>query len=199
MSSYLRDQLDAAAQENGHSLSQELQRRLNLSFSKEKYTDRYDIPTRALSFVIGETAQRVHFNVPLEWHRDPFLFRAFKLAVAQVLDALEKMLTGLEPTGEPKSPLPEFSKELKPLELQIISDHWITPEIAAAKAVESTLGSLYFPAPSIEDVRARLRDLSFPEWPNLSTGFEKEFYAMANARRDLGIDNLIDARKEPKS
>ena len=188
----MRARLDAAAQKKGWSLSQELLWRLRVSFEKENYADHRDPATRALCFLIAETAQRVRIGIP-EWHRNPFLFRAFKLAVAQLLDALEKMLTGLEPAGEPKSPLPEFSKELWPHELQqLIGDRWKTPETAAAEARKLTLTSLLLPADDVEDVKTRLRRLNFPERPNLSEElikeFEGEFYVMANARRDLGID-----------
>ena len=188
----MRARLEAAAQKKGWSLSQELLWRLRVSFEKDNYADHRDPATRALCFLIAETAQRVRIGIRVEWHRNPFLFRAFKLAVAKVLDALEKMLTGLEPAGEPKSPLPEFSKVLKPHELQLIGDRLKTPETAAAEAAKLTLTSLFLPAHDVEDVKTRLRGLNFPERPNLSEElikeFEREFYVMANARRDLGID-----------
>ena len=181
----MRARLDAAAQKKGWSLSQELLWRLRVSFEKENYADQRDPATRALSFLIAETAQRVHFCIPVEWHRDPFLFRAFKLAVATLLDALE-------PAGAAKSPLPEFSKGLKPHELQLIGDRWKTPETAAAEAAKSTLNSLLLSAHLVGDVKTRLQGLNFPERPNVSEElvkeFESEFYVMANARRDLGID-----------
>src|SRR3974390_1784966 len=85
----MRARLDAAARKKGWSLSQELLWRLRVSFEKENYRDQRDPATRALCFLIAETAQRVHFNVPLEWQRNPFLFKAFKLAVATLLDALQ--------------------------------------------------------------------------------------------------------------
>ena len=181
----MRARLDAAAKKKGWSLSQELLWRLRVSFEKENYRDRRDPATRALCFLIAETAQRVRIGIPVEWHRNPFLFRAFKLAVAALLDRLE-------PAGSAKSPVPEFSKVLKPHELQLIGDRWKTPETAAAEAAKSTLISLCLPAHDVEDVKTRLRGLNFPERPNLSEElikeFEGEFYVMANARRDLGID-----------
>lgn len=181
----MRARLDAAAKKKGWSLSQELLWRLRVSFEKENYRDRRDPATRALCFLIAETAQRVHIGVLVEWNRNPFLFRAFKLAVAALLDRLE-------PAGSAKSPVPEFSKVLKPHELQLIGDRWKTPETAAAEAAKLTLTSLFLPAHDVEDVKTRLRGLNFPERPNLSEElikvFEGEFYAMANARRDLAID-----------
>ena len=180
----MRARLDAAARKKGWSLSQELLWRLRVSFEKENYRDRRDPATRALCFLIAETAQRVHIGVLVEWNRNPFLFRAFKLAVAALLDELE-------PAGSAKSSVPEFSKVLKPHELQLFGDRWKTPETAAAEAAKLTLTSLFLPAHDVEDVKTRLRGLNFPERPNLSEElikeFEREFYAMANARRDLGI------------
>ena len=181
----MRARLDAAAKKKGWSLSQELLWRLRVSFEKENYRDRRDPATRALCFLIAETAQRVHIGVLVEWNRNPFLFRAFKLAVAALLDRLE-------PAGSAKSPVPEFSKVLKPHELQLFGDRWKTPETAAAEAAKLTLTSLFLPAHDVEDVKTRLRGLNFPERPNLSEElikeFEGEFYVMANARRDLAID-----------
>ena len=181
----MRARLDAAAKKKGWSLSQELLWRLRVSFEKENYRDRRDPATRALCFLIAETAQRVHIGVLVEWNRNPFLFRAFKLAVAALLDELE-------PAGSAKSSVPEFSKVLKPHELQLFGDRWKTPETAAAEAAKLTLTSLFLPAHDVEDVKTRLRGLNFPERPNLSEElikeFEGEFYVMANARRDLGID-----------
>jgi hypothetical protein len=183
----MRARLNAAAQKKGWSLSQELLWRLRVSFEKENYADHRDPATRALCFLIAEAAQRVHIGIPVEWHRDPFLFKAFKLAVAALLDALE-------PAGSVKSPLPEFSNVLKPHEMQLIGDRWKTPETAAAEAAKSTLNSLLLPTRLAGDVRTRLQGLNFPEWPNVSEElikeFESEFYVMANARRDLGIDEL---------
>jgi hypothetical protein len=181
----MRAQLDAAAKKKGWSLSQELLWRLRVSFEKENYADHRDPATRALCFLIAETAQRVRLGIPVQWHLNPFLFRAFKLGVAALLDALA-------PTGEAKSPLPEFSKVLKANELQLLGDRLETPEIAAAEAAKLTLTSLLLPAHHVEEVKTRLQGLNFPERPNLSEElvkeFEGEFYVMANARRDLGID-----------
>jgi len=181
----MRARLDAAAKKKGWSLSQELLWRLRVSFEKENYRDQRDPATRALCFLIAETAQRVHNGIPIQWHRDPFLYRAFKLGVAALLDALE-------PAGAAKSPLPEFSKVLTPHELQLFGDRWETPETTAAEAAKSTLNSLCFPAHLVGDVKTRLQGLNFPERPNVSEElikeFEREFYVMANARRDLGID-----------
>ena len=182
----MRARLDAAAKKKGWSLSQELLWRLRVSFEKENYADHRDPATRALCFLIAETAQRVHIGILVEWHRNPFLFRAFKLAVAALLDQLESVVVSA------KSPVPEFSKVLKPHELQLIGDRLKTPKTTAAEAAKLTLTSLFLPAHDVEDVKTRLRGLNFPERPNLSEElikeFEGEFYVMANARRDLVID-----------
>jgi hypothetical protein len=178
----VRAKLEAAARERGdRTLTDELVSRLRMSFHKEREYER-DKGIRALCYLIAEAADAVHLRMPLKWHRDPFLFSAFKQAVATVLSAIE-------PVGEIKSPLSKMPKvamaALDPNELKLISDRWQTPEITAERAAESVLRSLFLPEP--------LNAIGAPE------KFKDEYYSMLDARRDLGINTLIDKLTEPKS
>jgi hypothetical protein len=198
ISTDLRAQLETAAKKKGRSLSQEMQARLWKSLGKDPkdHNDPATRAMRALCFLFSETADKVHFGLVPEWSQNRFLFRAFKLAVEKVLDTIE-------PIGEIKSPLREVSEKIPPRNLQLISDRWTSPETAAEKAAEGTIDSLFLPAALKDNVQAKLRELNFPERPDISDElikeFQREFYNMLDARRDLGIDKLVAALTEPKS
>src|SRR5262245_35878381 len=104
----LRKQLEAAAEKNRRSASQELLARLNSSLSREKDRER-DPALQALLFMIGRLAEGLSgIHIPdsigddptagkklraewqSEWRTDLFKFRAFKFAVGKLLDALEE-------------------------------------------------------------------------------------------------------------
>src|SRR5262249_56621312 len=88
----IRKQLEAAAKKSKRSASQELLARLNSSFARDRDRKR-DPAIAAISYLIsqlpltpfGKFTKDDHFD----WHQHPFIFRAFKLAVAELLDALE--------------------------------------------------------------------------------------------------------------
>ena len=92
----MRAQLEAAARRSGRSMSQEVLRRLNSSLSRER-NEAGDRATRALCFLISSLAYAVHWNMP-NWRSDRFLFRAVKIGIGKLLDALP------EPTGEMETP-----------------------------------------------------------------------------------------------
>src|SRR5262245_37741976 len=118
MPEHLRKQLEAAADKSGRSASQELLARLNSSFSRDRNEDQ-DRPIRAICFLITELKNNIAVaKSAVEWHRDPFLFRAFKIAVGKLLDELE-------PSGEMLPPPPtlrEHSGESPHPVLQKIAD-----------------------------------------------------------------------------
>jgi hypothetical protein len=181
----MRAELDAAAQRRGWSLTQELLWRVRLSLSKERL-DHHFPATRALCFLIGEIARQVSYLPPQEeWYRDPFMFKAFKLAVAKLLDALE-------PAGEMRSPWTnaEASSELVKWEI----DSWKTPETAANRAASLTLQSLFQPAKLSEKAKSVFRQVSKLSPDNagimdlLVEQLERTFYGSSDARRDLGLD-----------
>jgi len=96
----MRTALAKAAKGSGRSVTQELLRRLHGSFRRDR-----DPALQALCYLVEEVAEGVVNPAPFRvtsmrplWRSNPFLFRAFKLAVGKILDALE-------PAGEIKSPV----------------------------------------------------------------------------------------------
>ena len=85
----LRDELELSANKKGWSLTQELLWRLRSSYQRQRQERRRPPATRAICFLIGEIAGYASAFNPAEWHRSPFAFKAFRLAVARLLGALE--------------------------------------------------------------------------------------------------------------
>jgi hypothetical protein len=103
MTPALRDKLEAAASAKDKNLSQEILWRLEGSFGKER--DKANDPElRALCFLVAKLTRDVvgFWDVegrPLSnWRSDPFFFRAFKIAVAELLDALDPGGEAVPPT-----------------------------------------------------------------------------------------------------
>jgi hypothetical protein len=192
----LRTQLEAVAAAQGRSLTQEMIGRLKESLARERI-DRQDPAMRALCFLFQDLAERIHLRQPeirpdFKWHRNPFMFRTFKLAVAQLLDALE-------PTGDIRPPgrartektAPDFYSVFKP-----VADAFKTPESAATYVVTLTLESLFRPRRVTEEDESTMRrvqqklneergwsgqtDYLVEEW-------KREYFAMDRAGRDLGV------------
>jgi len=103
----LREELEAAATRSGRSASQELLIRLNQSFGRGHDKDR-DPDVRAICFLIADLLEAVRYPNASGWYGDPFLFRAFKIGVAKLLDALE-------PKGEIRTPpvMKIYAQELR--------------------------------------------------------------------------------------
>lgn len=105
MPTEMRDQLRSAARARGRSVSQELLRRVQDSLHHDRDRAR-DPAMRALCFLIAQLACEVSGFVredgtPLyDWHSVPFFFRAFKLAVGHLLDAIESGAEIRPPTME---------------------------------------------------------------------------------------------------
>ncbi len=117
----MRKELEKAAKAKDCSLSQELLHRVQTSFSEDRKRAR-DPALQAMCFLIGEVAEgitnpvmRVAGATLPRWRSNPFLFRAFKLAVGQLLDALE-------PAGEIKGPSGEALKPIEGVTLHARSD-----------------------------------------------------------------------------
>jgi hypothetical protein len=174
--------------------TQEVLGRLYWSYRKQE-EERRDSYMKALAHLISAVAEQVHYRQSLskEWHRDPFMYRAFKRGVIKLLDALE-------PPGEARPPFDIKGLRASEEKLhQAMADQWENPEAAGDFAVAHVLRDLYRFAPEPEKW-ARLREMD--QDPRL-TGFtgpiadmmEEVFYAMSNVRRVLGIKEP----KEPKS
>jgi Arc-like DNA binding domain len=183
----LRAELEASAAKRGRTLTQELLWRLRLSLNRERI-DRQDQVTRAICFLISDLAEKLHFRQGDNWHRDPFTFRAFKLAVAKLLDALE-------PSGEAVSPFAKLEGSEVPL-LRRQAECWFkTPESAATHVATITLQNLFQPRKITVEEKAVLKQadvtMTNPDLARvgdmLIDEFEREYFAMDIAGRVLGI------------
>ena len=189
MPSDMRAELEAAAHKRGWNVTQETLWRLRGSLSKDRL-DRHDQVTRALCFLIAQAAQPMPV-ISKDWHRNPFLFRAFKLAVAKLLDALEP--PG-EMQGPPRLSLSIFqtteSGEPAYTELGAI-DIYESPETLASFTTATTLNDLARPAQlyqmqlSRQKAKLRLNPDDFSE--HMIAELEHAFYGMSDVRSDLGI------------
>jgi hypothetical protein len=177
----MRAQLEAAAQKRGWSLTQELLWRARLSFTKER-ENRREPAIRALCFLISEAA-RYAFESQRKLHRDRFAFRAFRLTVLKLLDALE-------PIGEMRS----FIEYVVPEQRELPQAHWLkTPEGVAELNANKILQRLLEPEPMIEANKEFFASLS-PHQRTLFKGFHDErlhyAYGMLNANRDLEVGQI---------
>ena len=182
MPSDLRGQLERSAEKKGWSLSQELLWRLDSSYKKQRNRERATPVTRALSFLFGELISRVAFpDRSGGWHRNPFLFRALRLAI-------DKLLEALEPPGDVQGPYEEglelyahshFSSE------EIVASY-MTPEARADLAAKQLLDALMRPDPRMETGLRELR--SHPVHGPVAEMLLDDFYGFADVRRDMGID-----------
>jgi hypothetical protein len=170
-----RAQLEAAAKRRGWTVTEELLWRLRASFARDHERQR-DPPLRAWCFLISELASFIHYETP-NWHRNPFWYRAFKLGLIGLLDALE-------PQGEVRPP-----KALDP------STDEETPEAQAEMAVNIVL-HLLRGGRSREEYAAAARRAHLEEPDRLAAAImddldlDRDVYA--RVRQDL---QLIPTRK----
>jgi hypothetical protein len=183
MSADMRGELEAAAKANGTNISQELLRRLQNSFNRDREKAR-DPAMQALCFLIAETAQQTAgMSTPMrprqEWRTNPFYFRAFKIAVGKLLDALE-------PKGEIEPPVEmQFKRvdggELESEFLKSFSD----PELRGAYAARSIWADLrnkpLYTREEDKAMKERLRARS-------KTAYDRLVYGMQDAARGLQIE-----------
>ena len=169
----LRGQLEAAAvkraeRRRGWNLSREILLRLRCSLDKER-EHRRSPAMRALCDLISDMAKHdLHTDQQQSWHRDPFTFRAFKVAVTRLLD-------GLEPAGEKRPP-----RALEPFGPP---DAERLGEQVAYKA----LMALHYATPSPIGMAAQYfmsRTHSREEWDE----FDEQLHSWPRIRRALGIE-----------
>lgn len=174
-----RAQLEAAAKRRHRTLTDELLWRVRNSFARE-YEQERDPAARALAFLFSMLAETIHvgFSPEWKWHKNPFMFKAFKLAVAMLLDALE-------PSGEMRTPYEALRKN--PKAEQWLIEQYKTPESAARSAINSTLHRL-FVRDHLERALAHGMNPEDPGYRELLDQVEREEYQMAHVRRDLGIE-----------
>jgi hypothetical protein len=179
----LRRQLEQSATKKGWSLTQELLYRLDSSYRRQRERDSiHGKPvTRALGFLIGELIQFVVFLDLEEWHRHPFLFRAFRLGIGKLLEALE-------PPGDVQGPYEEgleFAAHSRLLDEEMRAS-FMTPEARADLAAKQLLNRLLRPDPRHE---TGLREvLSHPRYGPMAAFLLDGFYGLADVRRDMGIN-----------
>ena len=145
---------------------------------------------RALNFVIAETAHQVvglhaldergKEHAIFNWRTNPFFFKAFKMAVGKVLDALE-------PRGDKQPPSIEFSdidKKMQFLLTGTLVNSFNSPKARAEYAANSILSMLAAAPRMSSDERKKERqfldEMGVPSW-------WREFYGMPDAARDLEI------------
>ena len=184
MPAEMREELEVAAKESGKSLGQELLRRLQDSFNRDRDKAR-DPAMQALCFLIAETAQQTAglnkaTHRELHWRTNPFYFRAFKIAVGKLLDALE-------PKGDIEPPL-EMQFNITTEEAGALENDFLKsfrdPESRGGYAARSIWASLRnVPLHTREEdkeTKERLRVRS-------QAAYFRELYGMPNAARDLQI------------
>jgi hypothetical protein len=179
-----RKALEREAADTGLSISQLAERLLldGLAARRERKNHR---AIRALCFLITQAAQQsagMHHQSGAHeeiWRRDPFFYRAFKIAVSRILDALD-------PPGEIKSPA--LTLDSPGPEDEFLKD-WVesfkSPEARGKHAADYVLTSLaQIPRWSPEEREEQIK--SFREW-GAPQSMTDEFYGMPDAARDLTI------------
>jgi hypothetical protein len=176
----MRDQLEAAAQRSGRSLSQEMLARLDSSLNRDR-NKAVDPAMRALCFLFSQLAYSIHWNMP-NWRSDRFLFKAIKIGITKLLDALE-------PSGQIK--LPDFWK---------VHAAWVTDESAfegneslmkaLAAMRESVIPAIQSPE-SMADyaVREILKDYHSPQPQKKWEDIRDTWSAMGGLAAELGPEN----------
>jgi hypothetical protein len=148
------------------SLSQEMLNRLQGSFNRERDEER-DRVTRAFYFLFSIAQRQIGVDKTPNWHRDPKLFRATKLAIGKLLDHFEQ-------AGKMK---------LSEREVQ-------SAEAAADAAVKMVLGIFYYaitpPTPANFEVWTKIEEMitdpsakrDFREWRDTQYGLEQVWQAL---------------------
>jgi Arc-like DNA binding domain len=179
----LRKQLEDAADRSGRSISQEMLRRVQSSFRRERHTA-IDPSIRALCFLMSCIQQRFRSRTFLlnnvwsppvtegrHWRTDPFFFIAFKVAV-QVL--LEKF----EPLGNDS---PVTDKTPSEVGFDVANEVWW--EVSNPRQYGFTLEEAF------EQVEIDLKDR--PDFPRsleeLRQAYGEILYGLADANRDLKL------------
>jgi hypothetical protein len=207
----LREQLEAAAQQNRRSIGQELLRRLYDSFGVNRDKAR-DPATRALCFLFAEVVTDINFASEVEgWHRSPFMFEAIKLGFLKVLDELQ-------PEGEEEpemASLVEYrrqdNKNKSTPFFRFVGEQakiWKSARRVGNDAARRVLHDLFVGPLSTDEVRAfwskefpgEEREMLQPLAEFDVKRSERTLYGMMDVRRDLELIKIEDDDKqEPKS
>lgn len=198
----LRKRLETEAAAKDATVSERLLWHLKRSLDREIELNR-DEATRAFCFLIFELSDRLRWGAgppPVYWERNPFVFKAFKLAV-------EKLLSSFEPKGEIKRPpVEEYLKEafsqyqgIQPPWLDAVTKEWESPERAADSAVRNTvldLAGMSSPGAIRQYFADREPALSDPKVSDMASRHIKRadqtWDGMADVRRVLGVNVQIE-------
>jgi hypothetical protein len=188
----LRGKLELAARKRTKrkpkwNLSQEILLRLRCSLDKEHEAGR-SLGMRRLCFLISDMAKReLYTDHPGQesWHRDPYTFRAFKIAVAELLD-------GLEPPGEMRLP-PVLAAVMEALPSFL---RFEKPEQFGGFAAYKELVRLKLHAPLRTPLTERDKEMLRWDWDNLSPDYaladlsevEQEYRVWPSVRHAFGIN-----------
>jgi hypothetical protein len=179
----MRSQLESGAKERGWTLTDELMWRLRNSFNRER-EERRDPAIRGLCYLIAELAHHVTGGLYagnqevafFNWRADPFFYRAFKIAIGKLLDAIE-------PPGPITAPTIDVSN---PKDVDDYPQHWLetmqTPEARAEFAVNHVIGA-FRTLPRITDKQREEATRLVGE----HTAAMHQFYGMPDAARDLAF------------
>jgi hypothetical protein len=192
MPAELRAELAAAAKESGRVLSQELLRRLQDSFYRDRDRKR-DPALRALCYLLAEIVEIVSSWSPPElrrqWQSDPFVFRAAKLAFSKLLDMLE-------PKGEIR---PRFTE-------QQIRDVWPADLVEEALAEnESPVAKADFaagfiwrrlqqPSPLTDQEADLARDTAGKTYSDTAKLVRRKFEDLSYGMKDVARDLQLNTR-----
>jgi hypothetical protein len=194
-----RDLLEAEARRSGESLAVVAEQLLQIGLEKKaERRSRKDRPTKALLhliYLLTRTVPADYGNdAKYNWRTNPFMFKAFRAAVA-------RLLVSLQPSGEivapPPNPLPswpteqvkahfkserEFKAAKKKAEYNNRS--FETPEKRGREAAEDLLSYLEF-----VDLKDQVE--ADGTWPIDNTGDSadviSDFYALSDANRHLSL------------
>ena len=123
-----RKALEKEAKATGQSISQLAERLLITGLAERKASEK-DRALHALCFLIGELAHRIVGTLPHDWRSDPFFYEAFKIAVRQVLDALDP--PGAKEHGEYTVRIRGSLSATQTAAIQHYADSFETPEARA--------------------------------------------------------------------
>ena len=195
----MRKDLERAAAESGRSVTQELLRRVQNSFYRDRERER-DPALYALLFMIGQLAEHIAQTADLRglipakhraalgsrWRTDRFLFKAFKFAVPYLLNQLD------EPSGKLESPV--TPNDIKRQSDSFAEDH--NPKLArlAKKQIKSPeaygeieIINLWSRANRPDDVNELTLQQIKEELPQIASAWKREMYGLAQARRALEL------------
>ena len=190
-----RAALEREAAKTGQSISQVAEWALRTGLM-EKQRSRTVQPLRAISFLIERLAlascRAAYINAPGKrlqrietWRSDPFAFSAFKIAVGMLLDFLEPQGPALSPLRANNPRGIAVHPRLSDREWQLVGRFYEAPEAYGAYIYSHLVEELQNESPTF----VRQIAMGSPTSGDMATD---EYYGLRSARRDLGLDALVE-------